>query len=411
MPRTWSAVLARIGVPTGDGRILSPGGGTSRDLPLPLMWQELSGDGHGGSAVVGRIETLSFGDGMVTATGSMLDTAPYAVEEQLEAGVIGPSVDLDDIEYTMDEAERLVITKWRVSGATLVSIPAFADVSLTLDPVPADCDPATEDCSPISNYVAENEAIAERDAEAGRTARPMTAEEGRMIGESLFASAAPAQFPPIDWFRRPDLDRLTPLTVSDTGRVFGHIAGWETCHVGLPGCVTAPHSVSDYAYFHTSEQRLDDGRTLPVGTLVTGPRHADPQLAFQAAAAHYDDLSSAVAKVVAGEDEHGIWVAGWMPPSVDPVKREQFMSSPVSGDWRRVGGSLELIAVCSVNSPGFPVPRAKVAFSLEQQRTLIASTGARPEAGEYVEPVRSAPADSLSLWKWAEAMEGTSHGM
>jgi hypothetical protein len=443
MARSWSAVLARIGVPTGDGRILAPGGGTSRDLPLPLMWQELSGDGHGGSAVVGRIETLSFRDGMVTATGSMLDTAPYAVEEQLEAGVIGPSVDLDDIEYTMDAQERLVITKWRVSGATLVSIPAFADVSLTLDPVPADCDPATEDCSPVSNY---ESLYASADLHnfkrsphsgAGNCVCGMDEHsfvhpheyaqalsgEGCVCSKSadhyvhtpgLYASAAgnrTEQLPPIDWFRRPDLDRLTPLTVSDTGRVFGHIAGWETCHVGLPGCVTAPHSVSDYAYFHTSEQRLDDGRTLPVGTLVTGPRHADPQLAFQAAAAHYDDLSSAVAKVVAGEDEHGIWVAGWILPGASADKREQFMSSPVSGDWRRVGGSLELIAVCSVNSPGFPVPRAKVAFSMQRQNCLIASTGARPEAGEYTEPVRSAPADSLSLWKWVEAMNGASHGV
>ena len=26
MTRTWSAVLARLGVPTGDGRIIAPGG-------------------------------------------------------------------------------------------------------------------------------------------------------------------------------------------------------------------------------------------------------------------------------------------------------------------------------------------------------------------------------------------------
>lgn len=395
MPRTWSSVLARIGVPTGDGRILAPGGGTSRSLPLPLMWQEMSDDGHGGSRVVGRIESLAFGDGMVTATGTMLDDIPGSVTEQLEAGVIGPSVDLDDIEYTMDAAERLVITRWRVAGATLVSIPAFEGVSLTLNPVPADCDPATEDCSPVSNY-----AITASVRTSGWSDMPID-DEGRGAPFSLAASAGSPP-PPLEWFRRPDLDRLTPITVSDTGRVFGHIAGWETCHVGLPGCVTAPHSVSDYAYFHTGEQRLADGRTLPVGTLVTGPRHADPQLAFQAAAAHYDDVNAAVCKVVAGEDEHGIWVAGWMLPGVDADKREAFMSSPVSGDWRRVGGSLELVAVCSVNTPGFPVPRARVAFSLERQNCLIASTGARPEAGEYAEAVDVV----RTRWAWAQAMEG-----
>src|SRR5512139_139932 len=165
---------------------------------------------------------------------------------------------------------------------------------------------------------------------------------------SLTASAAP-QLPPLDWFRQPDLDRLTPITISGTGRVFGHIAGWETCHIGLPGCVTAPPSASGYAYFHVGEQVTAEGPVLPVGTLVAGPRHADVSLAFQGAQQHYDDPSAAVARVMAGEDEHGIWVAGWMLPGASEEAKAVFRSSPVSGDWRRVGGSLELIAVYSVN--------------------------------------------------------------
>lgn len=376
MPRTWSAVLARTGVPTGDGRILDPVGGTSRDLPLPLSWQERSEDGHGGSVIVGRIETMQFRGGMVLATGSMLDTAPYAVIEQLEAGVIGPSVDLDDIEYVMDDAERLVITKWRVSGATLVSIPAFAEVSLTLDPEPA------------------------QNLEAA------TAEEDY---SSLFASAAgnrTEQLPPRAWFERPDLDRLTPVTVSDSGRVFGHIAGWGTCHVGLPGCVTPPASMTSYAYFHQSSQRTAEGEELAVGTMVAGPRHADPQLAFHAATQHYDDPSAAVAKVVAGEDEHGIWVAGWLLPGASEQARETFMSNPVSGDWRRVAGSLELIAVCSVNSAGFPIPRARVAFSSGAQRALVGTFGLTPQTDKEPLPEPQNHKNPRAAWAWAVAMEG-----
>ncbi|MEU7074726.1 hypothetical protein AB0B30_32535 [Streptomyces narbonensis] len=350
MARTWNAVLARLGVPTGDGRIIDPAGGSSRDLPLPLMWQEKSEDGHGGSRVVGRIETLRIADGMVTATGSMLEDIPYSVTEQLEAGVVGPSVDLDDIEYVMDDAERLIITRWRVSGATLVSIPAFAEVSLTLDPLPAE--PMTEPEAPEADW--------------------------------LYASAAPEQMPPADWFQRPDVDQLTPLTVTDTGRVFGHIAGWDTCHVGLPGCVTPPSSPTGYTYFHVAEQRTQDGATLPVGTLVAGPRHADAQLAFRAAQEHYDDPSAAVARVVAGEDEHGIWVAGWLLPGASAEALDVFRSSPVSGDWRRVGGSLELIGVCSVNTPGFPVRR--VHFANNAQRALIGSFGITPQQGIFAAP-------------------------
>jgi hypothetical protein len=373
MARTWSAVLARLGVPTGDGRIIDPAGGTSRDLPLPLMWQELSDDGHGGSRVVGRIETLRIADGMVTATGSMLEDIPYAVLEQLEAGVVGPSVDLDDIEYVMDEAERLIITRWRVAGATLVSIPAFADVSLTLDPNPAE---------PLEQH-------------------PYT----EYLSADVMTASAVEELPPADWFQRPDVDRLTPLTVTDTGRVFGHIAGWQTCHVGLPGCVTPPSSPTGYTYFHVAEQRTADGATLPVGTLVAGPRHADAQLAFRAAQEHYDDPAAAVARVVAGEDEHGIWVAGWLLPGATAEALDVFRSSPVSGDWRRVGGALELIGVCSVNVPGFPVRR--VHFAAGAQRALIGSFGITPQQGDHFMGVHKVIKDETDIararLRWALA--------
>jgi hypothetical protein len=318
------------------------------------------------------METLRIADGMVIATGTMLDSAPWEVYEELNAGVIGPSVDLDDIEYVMDDQERLVITKWRVAGATLVQIPAFADVSFTLDPEPAEDVP-----------------------------REVSADVPEPMWYGLSASAAPAQLPPSDWFRQPDLDRLTPITVSDSGRVFGHIAGWSTCHIGLPGCVTAPASPSGYSYFHVGEQATAEGYTLPVGTLVAGPRHADAQLAFQAAQQHYDDPAAAVARVVAGEDGHGIWVAGWMLPTASSTAVDTFRSSPVSGDWRRVGGALELIAVCSVNAPGFPVPKARVAFSLGEQRTLVASAGMVPVSGAIPEPGNKPITDNArARWAW-----------
>lgn len=376
MTRTWNSVLARLGVPTGDGRIIAPGGGSSRSLPRPLLYQPATDDGHGGAIVVGRIETVNIGDGMVTATGRLLEDIPYSVVEQLEAGVIGPSVDLDDIEYTVDDQERIVVTRWRIAGATLVAIPAFADVSLTLDPVPA--------------------------------ADETGVDSGETFDGPLFAAAGQSVAPPLEWFKAPDLDRLTPLTVSDSGRVFGHIAGWSTCHVGLPGCVTPPFSASGYAYFMTGEQATAEGVTVPVGTLVAGPRHAAAADTFKAAQAHYDDPAAAVAKVVAGEDEFGIWVAGWMLPGAEPGAVEVFRSSAVSGDWRRVGGSLELIAVCSVNAPGFPVPRARVAFSDGAQRSLIGNFGMVPVSGDHSMGAHEVIKDdgSRARWAWAAVQEG-----
>lgn len=401
MPKSWTAVLARIGTPTGDRRIIAPGALTNRNLPLPLMWQRVSGEGHSGSVTVGAIESLTIDNetGMVTGSGRFLDvrgateaqaqvnagvTGPSVdlfddvdiveVQRLIEAGVVGPDVtgNLDDVEYAMDDNGMVVITSARIAGATLVQIPAFADVSIDL-----------------------------RDEED---------ETPRERLDALYASAAgnrTEQLPPRAWFERPDLDRLTPVTVSDSGRVFGHIAGWSTCHVGLPGCVTPPASMTSYAYFHQSSQRTAEGEELAVGTMVAGPRHADPQLAFHAATQHYDDPSAAVAKVVAGEDEHGIWVAGWVLPGASEEARQTFMSNPVSGDWRRVAGSLELIAVCSVNSAGFPIPRARVAFSSGAQRTLVGTFGLKPVAAAPSErPEAVNYKDARAAWAWAVAMEG-----
>ena len=404
MARTWSGVLARLGVPTGDGRIIAPTGGSHRALPLPLAYQQQSSEGHGGSVVVATIDDMSIGDGMVTARGRVLDAA-YGTDvlELLEAGVIGPSVDLDDIEYTMDEQERIVITSWRIAGATLVAIPAFEGVSVTLDPMAEEAEPATTDETP--SYAAHVHVLGNPDSEQLMDDWDNCRDPLCPGPFGLAASAAPV-LPPQDWFRQPDLDRLTPLTVSDSGRVFGHIAGWDTCHVGMPGCVTPPASMSSYAYFHTSEQATAEGAVLPVGTLVAGPRHADAQAAFQAAVAHYDDPAAAVARVMAGEDDYGIWVAGWLLPGASPQAVDIFRTSPVSGDWRRIGGALELIAVCSVNAPGFPVPRARVAFSAGAQRTLVGSFGITPQAGEW-KPELKARADRMAealnaraRWAW-----------
>ena len=395
MAKTWTAVLARIGTPTGDRRIIAPGALSSRDLPLPLMWQRVSGDGHSGAVTVGAIESLTIDNeaGTVTGSGRFLDVRGAAeAQTQVDAGVTGPSVDLfddvdivevqklieagvvgpdltgnlDDLEYAVDDDGMIVITRARIAGATLVQIPAFAGVSIDM---------------------------AEAETEA-----PFT----------LAASAAPAKtLPPLDWFARPDLDRLTPLTVSNTGRVFGHLAGRDTCHVGLPGCVTPPMGYSSYEHFHVAAQPTQEGVTLPVGTLVAGPRHANPELAFRAAQQHYDDPGAAVARVMVGEDEFGIWAAGWILPEARPEAVAVFKSSPVSGDWRWIGGRLELIAVCSVNTPGFPIPRARVGFAAQEQRTLIAA-GFTPVEGPDVFPAPgNLPVNEFNdetaraRWAWA----------
>lgn len=378
MGRRFTTVLGRLGMPTGDGRIISPGGLISRDLPLPLSWQRESGEGHGGSVVVARMETMEFHQDMVTATGHMLDVPDaWEAEVLIEAGVIGPSMDLDDLTYVVDEDDRIVITSARVAGATLVSIPAFAEVSITLDPLPAPDMP--------------------------REVMEAEQEWAEEVMQSLYASGNVSRetLPPLEWFTRPET--VGPVTVTGDGRVFGYAALRDVCHVGLPGCTTMPSSMTDYAHFLRKPQATRDGTVVPTGVITVGGGHADPSLGLVPALAHYDDVGSAVAKVFAGEDEHGLWVAGWILPYADPVKVQQLSDLDVSGDWRQAGGNLELIALCAVNTPGFPVLR-KVHFSLAGggQQTLIGQFKVEAPTIEASDVSRETSADDArARWAWA----------
>lgn len=177
-----------------------------------------------------------------------------------------------------------------------------------------------------------------------------------------------------DAFWDPMLDGPTALTV-DGRRVFGHLAQWGTCHIGFEGqCVTPPKSAAGYAYFMTGEVETPDGVVLPVGTLTMGTGHAAAQLGHRPALSHYDNTGTAIADVCMGEDDHGIWFSGLLRPGVsDDAVAALRASGGLSGDWRRIGGTLELVAALVVNVPGFPVPRLTTASERGRQTALVAS--------------------------------------
>ncbi|WP_435111309.1 phage minor head protein [Nocardiopsis synnemataformans] len=158
--------------------------------------------------------------------------------------------------------------------------------------------------------------------------------------------------PPAEWFTNPELASPTKVRVTDHGRVYGHIATWDTNHVGFPGqSVRPPRSQTSYAHFQRNRVRCADGTTVWTGTLVMGTGHADTRVSSSAAAAHYDDTGYAVADVVCGEDETGIWFSGCLKPGASPLQVLTLDRYSVSGDWRQG----ELVGVCVVNVPGFPI--------------------------------------------------------
>lgn len=172
---------------------------------------------------------------------------------------------------------------------------------------------------------------------------------------ALLASVAPVA-PPRAWFADPQFTGPSPLTITDDGRVFGHLAEWRKCHVGIGDqCVVAPHSRTDYAMFRLGPVACDDGSQIKVGKITLGTGHAHPQWGIVPSRNHYDNSGWAAAVVNVGEDKFGIWVAGALTANMTPERIAELRRSPLSGDWRRVNGNLELIAALAVNSPGFPV--------------------------------------------------------
>lgn len=218
-------------------------------------------------------------------------------------------------------------------------------------------------------------ALAEWEAKrAAAHAKPNKHSGDTSTFDALVASAAPVH-PPAQWFNDPTLDGPTGITVTEEGRIYGHLALWDTCHIASgPGqCTTAPHSQTDYAYFHTGAILTDDSQELAVGHLTLGTGHAAPDKTVRGTMAHYDNTGLAVADVRAGEDAYGIWVAGAVRPHISPEDIRTLRSSPLSGDWRRVQGNLELVAALAVNVPGFPVPRTKGATKNKSMYSLVAA--------------------------------------
>jgi hypothetical protein len=343
---------------SGDGRKFDVDSIEIRELPLPLMWQIKTGEGHTGSVVVGRIDHMErIENGIGNAIG-VFDTGPYGREAQrlVQNGFLrGVSADLDQFEakeVSSENAEndddlskkKLTINHARVMAATIVAKPAFQECTISI---------YSNTPNPQEDQVIPEDGIYEESVDS-------FVESEALIASGFLESEIPMT-PPAEWFKNPGLTKATPLTIDPDGRIYGHIAAWHVNHIGMPRSTRPPRSKSKYSYFHTGVVRTADGTDIPVGQLTLAGGHASLQADAASAAKHYDDTASAIADVHAGEDDYGIYVAGSLRPDATEAQIRKLRASAPSGDWRPVNGSLELVAVCQVNVPGFPIARALVA--------------------------------------------------
>ena len=404
----FEGVLGTIGSPTSDSRYLVPGEIDNRDLPVPFSVQPALAEGHDGAINAGRIDQISYipwaefdraeefysdeqifamnPDAVVIWGKGTVDGSPAGLEakRQIENGA---DVSLDglrfngllysaesfqqiteddvaefemgDIFQKIMEGEYLQGVSGKIGGATVVSIGAFEEARVIVT--------ASASLRIVDGYDAGSKFAV------------------------LVAAAGPVK-PPRDWFEDPQLSELTPLTITDDGRVYGHLADWDGCHIGFQGvCVPPFASQSNYAYFNVGQIETADGQLVPCGKLMfcmDGNGHAstDPQLSYRDVQRYYDDATKVGAFVRAGSDRFGTWLAGALRPGLNDIEVQHLRTHGPSGDWRPIkGGDSDLIAAFAVPVQGFPIARPQ---------SLVASAG-----GEIV-AIISAP---LSLEeKYAE---------
>jgi hypothetical protein len=372
----WAGPIGMEDELTGDGRGIQ--GGALRwevtdDNRPPIRYVAEDVGMHDGAVTVGNFDLIERREGGVIWAEGDFDMASEAgreayrmVNEKRQNGV---SMDLDDVSFEIRVAAELVeemnavmegdgdievpvpnedgtvtvvtinssdeimlTTNARIRSATIVAIPAFANARISI------VDGPEEDAAEVD-------------------ASPHGSDE---LAVSAIVAASATLLPPRAWTENPNLSEPTALTITPEGRVFGHLALWGTCHLSHSAggqCVSPPNSASDYAWFHTGALETAEGDLVAVGHLTMGTGHAGDKMGPAETLSHYDNTGTVAADVRAYEDQFGIVVAGALRSNLTPEQVRAFRAAPLSGDWRRVGYALELVAALSVNVPGFGVPR------------------------------------------------------
>lgn len=395
----WGGTIGMEGEVTGDGRLIELSALRWDISPEnPSSFRNVLQDvgAHANAVTVGTLDTVERREGGIIWGEGDYDMGSEAGREAyrlcklgLQTGV---SMDLDDVSFeirvakdlmesegeddklvasntaTLEEDatrehetvvemrsddELMVTTDARVRTATQVAVPAFESARIG-----------------ILSEVWPDATAEEDGATVVRSTNSVQPEL------ALVAAAVPVD-PPRGWFFRDEADGPTPLTVTDDGEVYGHIATWDVCHVASPAgegiCVLAPRSATNYAKFHVGTLKTAEGDIIDVGKLTMGTGHAGPRLTPHEAASHYDHTGTAAADVRAIDGRHGIWVSGALRPTMTAAKVRALRASPISGDWRKVNGNLELHAALAVNVPGFPIPRVNGLVASGELNSLVAA--------------------------------------
>lgn len=373
LPESWVSDPALcFSEPTGDGRDFTGCEWSSRDpnvSTLPLMLQTATEYGHFGAQLAGYIEELTdLGAGTnPSGRGRFYDNdAGVQFRDMLLDGRrFGVSVDPGrvDVEWECTEededgyciAETAMFLRYEIIGVTGTPFPGFAAAAIRLDTegTTASATPAPARTRTPLDLSASGVDLLHPPAEWFHTAEPRLGEPFELgdLGDEWLVDQGDGRI-------------AMPLTITDDGRLCGHLAVDGQNHVGYPGAnITPPSSASAYAHFHVGEVIAADGSRIATGALTAGCDHAVARMRAPEARDHYAHNGVAWANARVSPGEHGPWVSGAIRHDVTEEQLAILRAGTLSGDWRKLGAGLDLISVLAVSTPGFPVAREAVTAS------------------------------------------------
>jgi len=400
----WESHICFEGIPTGDGREIGVGALKMRPGPtLPLMGLDQRTLGHFMAKVCGAMgDAERRDDGVIYAAGRFADTELGRYFE----GLVTPdengiqmmrtvSVDLEVramervmIGYDDDGEEQYLrrIVDANLMGVTLVPFPAFSRAIIC----------------PKGAGIEKMAAMGATDRELGgaiTTTGPVAvaASAGTLVETRVDEHPLASWFPDATKGESPGFDRLTHVSVGravNGWRQFsGHLADWNVPHIGIGGTIYAPHCTGrSFTTKSLTVMGADGPEKIKVGVLTVGGGHAPlfkpdgTHYGWKLASAHYDDPRFQGAVVVYGEDRFGPWIAGAVADTASELQVKILSHSDVSGDWREIGGELELVGIAAVNTAGFPVVETAAAFTSLgiDFRAAFALTASSGDEGEVV---------------------------
>lgn len=376
----WVAVAAFDDSATDDGRHVSEF--TWRDGHHALKAGHVLGSP---GSVIGHVEKYQKINGVVWAKGVYYNT-PLGVQAAQMAqsgslmGVSAEPGSLGEV-WRDDNPDNEEGPVWRfeeyeIGALSQVDIPAFVGagmVEITL------AEPDEETALVAS--AAADEAVVD---EAERIVRESEESDFGFNfiptyddDDSLTASASSRRIRyPMESFFLPEPPVPMKLTLWDDGSFAGHLAMWDSCHIGYTQyCKKPPRSKTRYQIAQQGSVLLEGGQDLRVARMSLGSGHAPGRLSPKATADFYEREAQCVGHSIITNGELGIWISGHANRHADDSLVDRFGSAAISGDWRRFRRNLELVAVLSVNTPGYTIPDVR-AFEAAKVETSLVAAGA-----------------------------------